>query len=153
MFCDWYILTITEHNNNKTKTHILMVRDISGHKKRKTTNGTQQKETKATKKYKKKANKRVMMDSMTSARLSNDEDMFFSRILAKKDYVKETINKSIEKATEVMKDAKLEIQKCPFCKKHTATYNMMQRRSGDEGSTAEFKCKNELCARSWRGRS
>ena len=85
--------------------------------------------------------------------ISDDENMFFSHVLAKKDSAKNIIHKSIEKATEVMKDAKLEIQKCPFCKKHSATYNMVQRRSGDEGSTAEFKCTNELCARSWRGRS
>jgi len=91
--------------------------------------------------------------SSTVSRISNAEDIFFSQVLARKDCAKHEIHKSIEKATEVMKDSNLEIQKCPFCKKFTATYQMMQRRSGDEGSTAEFKCTDDICGRSWRGRS
>ena len=30
--------------------------------------------------------------------------------------------------------------KCIFCKKYTVTYRMVQRRSGDEGMTAEASC-------------
>jgi DNA-directed RNA polymerase subunit M/transcription elongation factor TFIIS len=119
------------------------------HKQRKRT-------TKKTNKLKvptpKKKPKTVVVPN-TSPRISDDEDIFFSQILAKKDTAKEKIHKSIEKATAVMADTKLEIQKCPFCKKYSASYNMRQTRSGDEGATAEFKCSNELCGRSWRGRS
>jgi DNA-directed RNA polymerase subunit M/transcription elongation factor TFIIS len=97
-----------------------------------------------------KKNKQTKKTKIVETRKS-DEDIFFSKILAKKDFEKKKIHKSIEKATEVMKNTKLEIQKCPFCKLYTATYNMMQRRSGDEGATAEFKCTNQICARSWRG--
>jgi DNA-directed RNA polymerase subunit M/transcription elongation factor TFIIS len=118
-------------------------------KKRKITTTNKKNKQKAEKPAKKSKTVAVLG---TSSRISDDEDIFFSKILAKKDFTKEKIHRSIEQAAEVMKDAKLEIQKCPFCKKHTAFYNMVQRRSGDEGATAEFNCKNELCGRSWRGR-
>lgn len=119
------------------------------HKKRKRTT----KKTNKRKEPKPKKQPKAVVVPNTSPRISDDEGIFFSQILAKKDTAKKKIHESIEKATAVMADAKLEIQKCPFCKKYSASYNMRQSRSADEGSTAEFKCSNELCARRWRGRS
>jgi DNA-directed RNA polymerase subunit M/transcription elongation factor TFIIS len=85
--------------------------------------------------------------------LFEDEHNFFSAAIARKQSIKRRLQDSINAVIQVSTDKPLEIQKCPFCKKYTATYNMIQRRSADEGSTAVFRCTDSFCGRTWKGRS
>ena len=80
---------------------------------------------------------------------TSEEELFFSRELASQQQQKNKILSIIDDVLQTI--GTLDIQKCPFCGNHTATYHMQQRRSMDEGATAEYSCTTPTCARTWRG--
>jgi DNA-directed RNA polymerase subunit M/transcription elongation factor TFIIS len=80
-----------------------------------------------------------------------DEESFFIKQFACMENVKQTVSALIEKS-DLINGMELEIQRCPFCKHHTATYTMLQNRSADEGSTAMFRCTSKFCAKNWKGK-
>jgi DNA-directed RNA polymerase subunit M/transcription elongation factor TFIIS len=95
-------------------------------------------------------NKNVNVNLNSTIHDNEDENLFFLNEFNSQKNVQSKVSLLIENIDS--KKLFLEIQKCPFCKNFTATYTMKQTRSIDEGSTAEFHCTSENCAKTWRGR-
>lgn len=96
---------------------------------------------------KRRVKKRVLK-SMNRIADEAEENKFFQEVLSHQKSVEDSLQKLID--AQQFKH-KLRINLCPFCRKYTAKYQMQQKRSMDEGSTANFHCTNELCGRQWKG--
>ena len=96
---------------------------------------------------------RVTRSSRSKRKVSShkDEVLFFERANAAVEDTKKKVMERVETVETSLVGENLSINLCPFCKQYKATYKIVQRRSADEGGTAEFWCKNNFCGRRWKG--